>query len=853
VSHAAILPDHHGGAPGNELVSRTNETDEDEHDLNSFMYQTVGHQVIPLYAEATGIPLYRQAITGGAAHHGKDYFRSRRSTASGPGGDAGPAAPDRRRESGDRDDTPPEEAGDDDPDETESMIPLLRAIKKAHPEANAICAGAILSTYQRTRVESVALRLGLTPLAYLWKFPTLPVPGPADPVAGSGDAQLLDDMAAVGLEARIIKVASGGLDDSFLWTDVASAAGKARLARAMRRFGAAETGAVIGEGGEFETLVLDGPPALFRRRIVVVEEDRRVVREGGGSAWLSLRGAGLEEKGEEVDGSGEGGAGGSPRVPDLLDPRFVAVLDVLSSPEGGDSGLDLQASFDAETENTPRLGTLQASASEKLQQWSFVSSTKQAASNEAETRSIVDQIRHRLQQHALPPSAILNATVLLRRMADFPAVNAIYSTLFDGAPNPPSRVTISCGDALSSVAAAADAADVAIAVHLTVHTAAEQLLQPGLRQGLHVQSRSYWAPANIGPYSQAISVPLASLEGEGTEGEERDGDGDVSSGEGTARLVSVAGQIPLVPATMELPPLSLGDGGAESEGDSVLRLQLALSLQHLWRIGGEVGVQWWSSAVAYFPASASASVSGEEETEEGKGVEMAAKARLASRAWRAAHVSASDNGDEDEEDDENGPDLWDRRYNPEYMTFAGGDGGEKTGPPALPDRSVLRVMETSKDVVPPLFAAEVDELPRGAGVEWHAHLGVACAREGSVGVREMRLAVPASEGKEVAVSQIIVGSGEGGGVRFVQTVVAEGFGGGGRLGGHGQAARVALGQLGDVGSAGELAAVVRYVDVGVLRAGEGERVVGPMVPCRSLWNGRGERLAAVTVYQSVFE
>jgi diphthine-ammonia ligase len=187
------------------------------------------------------------------------------------------------------------------------------------------------------------------------------------------------------------------------------------------------------------------------------------------------------------------------------------------------------------------------------------------------------------------------------------------------------------------------------------------------------------------------------------------------------------------------------------------------------------------------------------------------------------------------------------------MTFAGGDGGEKTGPPALPDRSVLRVMETSKDVVPPLFAAEVDELPRGAGVEWHAHLGVACAREGSVGVREMRLAVPASEGKEVAVSQIIVGSGEGGGVRFVQTVVAEGFGGGGRLGGHGQAARVALGQLGDVGSAGELAAVVRYVDVGVLRAGEGERVVGPMVPCRSLWNGRGERLAAVTVYQSVFE
>jgi diphthine-ammonia ligase len=64
---------------------------------------------------------------------------------------------------------------------------------------------------------------------------------------------------------------------------------------------------------------------------------------------------------------------------------------------------------------------------------------------------------------------------------------------------------------------------------------------------------------------------------------------------------------------------------------------------------------------------------------------------------------------------------------------------------------------------------------------------------------------------------------------------------------------VALGQLGDIGSAGELAVVVRYVDAGMLRADGGERVVGPIIPCRSLWDGQGERLAAVTVYQSVFE
>ncbi len=50
-----------GGRPG----------DDDEVDLNSFMYQTVGHQVTPLYAKATGIPLYRQPIAGSAIQHAR--------------------------------------------------------------------------------------------------------------------------------------------------------------------------------------------------------------------------------------------------------------------------------------------------------------------------------------------------------------------------------------------------------------------------------------------------------------------------------------------------------------------------------------------------------------------------------------------------------------------------------------------------------------------------------------------------------------------------------------------------------------------------------------------------------------
>ena len=118
--------------------------EEHEQDLNSFMYQTVGHTVIPLYETALGIPLYRQQILGSAIQTGTSYSHHLAATT------------------------------EDGTDEAESLMPLLQRIMAAHPDANALSSGAILSTYQRTRLESVALRLGLTPLSYLWQYPNLP-------------------------------------------------------------------------------------------------------------------------------------------------------------------------------------------------------------------------------------------------------------------------------------------------------------------------------------------------------------------------------------------------------------------------------------------------------------------------------------------------------------------------------------------------------------------------------------------------------------------------------------------------------------------------------------------------------
>ncbi|KAJ0160859.1 Diphthine--ammonia ligase [Colletotrichum tanaceti] len=625
--------------------------DDDDVDLNSFMYQTVGHQVIPLYADATGLPLYRQPIYGGAKYDGRDYDSQ---AASARNGDA---------------------SSNLDADETESMVPLLRAIMADYPEANALCAGAILSTYQRTRVESVALRLGLTPLAYLWKYPALPpvVPGVVE------DAQLLHDMAAAGLDARVIKVASAGLDDDFLWEKVSSISGASRVKRALRKFGAAE-GSVIGEGGEFETLVLDGPPSLFRKAIEVPESGRRVVREGGGTSWLSFQGASVREKPAPETDMGESCS--PPRLPDVLDPRFRSLLDSPPQPEEDLSDSDF-AKGDGKTSALSK-------ASYDDIHWSLDARAEpgQRLSVQQQTEEIVRQVRGRLASHSppLPTTAITNTIIALSSMSDFPVVNKIYSKLFQH-PNPPSRVTISCGDLQAGSA---------INIHLTV----KPRLEHRERNGLHVQSRSYWAPANIGPYSQAIDVPLAVQGGSLS----RDGQDNIPAG---TRSVTIAGQIPLVPASMILPVQKTGN----------LEMQVVLSLQHLWRIAAEMKVQLWTSAVAYFPQTP-------------EDADKRRQSRLAAAAWKGAHAP----DDDEDADNEGGPDLWDRKFNPAYMSL----GDDAAAPRKLPDWSVVRGAAEEGDggdgrkPVPPFFAVEVEELPRQAGVEWHAHLGISGLAPSSV-------------------------------------------------------------------------------------------------------------------------
>ncbi|KAF7892774.1 uncharacterized protein EAF02_000312 [Botrytis sinoallii] len=608
---------------------QTEESDgihKDENDLNSFMYQTVGHTIIPLYEEALGIPLYRQAIVGSAVQTGTSYDHADL-TSSGA----------------------EELVEKTDGDETESLVPLLQRIKDAHPEANALSTGAILSTYQRTRVESVAIRLGLVPLSFLWQYPILP-PGM--------QISLLQDMQAVGLDARIIKVASGGLDESFLWENVASEKGMRRVERAMKRFSIDGDGAVLGEGGEFETLVVDGPSWLFKKRIVVKTEDTRIVREGGGSAWIQIRKASLVDK-ESIENKES-----SCRVPELFDQRSLETLSALDKNDH---------SYDLSTSSTPGSGSLASPMWElkslsangiegrNMIHWTIIPESASCSSILDEAKSVVESIKARLNQASLKTSDIVSTMIMLRSMEDFTTINKIYGTLFPH-PNPPSRVTISCGSSMPL--------NKSLIIHLTLHVPSAT---SSPRKALHVQSRSYWAPANIGPYSQASSIP---------------------SSLSSSQTLTVAGQIPLIPHTMLLPTSS-------PSSSPPFHISTILSLQHLLRIADATSIKWFTSACIYIPTPPPTS--------------PPILSKIAYQAWK--HIHAPPSHDSDHDSDAEPRDLWEEKFRYSNTTPLSNEHATTT----YPDHDIL---QSNPLTIPPFWTAEVESLPRGSEVEWHAHVGV---------------------------------------------------------------------------------------------------------------------------------
>jgi ABC transporter with metal-binding/Fe-S-binding domain ATP-binding protein len=125
----------------------------------------------------------------------------------------------------------------------EELQPLEAALEELATELDGriagLTAGAVESEYQTSRIEAMADRLDADLFAPLWQ---------RDPVT------LAEEMLDAGFEITIIQVAAAGLDESWLGRTL-DADALAELQELNDEYGVH----VLGEGGEFETFVTDGP------------------------------------------------------------------------------------------------------------------------------------------------------------------------------------------------------------------------------------------------------------------------------------------------------------------------------------------------------------------------------------------------------------------------------------------------------------------------------------------------------------------------------------------------------------------------------------------------------------------
>jgi len=129
----------------------------------------------------------------------------------------------------------------------EGELDALRRIFRRVP-VDGVVVGALASDYQHQRVNRIADEMGLRVFAPLWRH---------DP------RRLVRDYLAAGFEIVFSSVSAEGFDASWLgrrWDD--------RVVEDLLRLQETHGVHPCGEGGEFETLVLDAPP--FQRRIEIL-------------------------------------------------------------------------------------------------------------------------------------------------------------------------------------------------------------------------------------------------------------------------------------------------------------------------------------------------------------------------------------------------------------------------------------------------------------------------------------------------------------------------------------------------------------------------------------------------------
>jgi ABC transporter with metal-binding/Fe-S-binding domain ATP-binding protein len=150
----------------------------------------------------------------------------------------------------------------------EELIDLEEAL--ASMDIDGVCSGAVKSSYQHERITALCDKLGLECIAPLWQR----------------DERTLIHEAASVLDIIIIGVYAWGLGQDLLGRHIDSDL-LAFLDRAHERYGVN----YVGEGGEYETYVVDAPQ--FSKRIRIIDSSVVWERDSG---YLSITDATLENK-----------------------------------------------------------------------------------------------------------------------------------------------------------------------------------------------------------------------------------------------------------------------------------------------------------------------------------------------------------------------------------------------------------------------------------------------------------------------------------------------------------------------------------------------------------------------------
>jgi ABC transporter with metal-binding/Fe-S-binding domain ATP-binding protein len=151
----------------------------------------------------------------------------------------------------------------------EEVEDLGRLLEKLHVEG--VVSGAIASSYQKQRIDRLCEKLGMVSLAPLWGI---------EPIA------VLRELQDLQFQAIITAVFAYGFNEEWLGRTVDNQTVK-ELENLNRRYGIS----IVGEGGEYESFVLDGP--IFKKRIRIVEAEKTWKNQTG---YYNIKKAELESK-----------------------------------------------------------------------------------------------------------------------------------------------------------------------------------------------------------------------------------------------------------------------------------------------------------------------------------------------------------------------------------------------------------------------------------------------------------------------------------------------------------------------------------------------------------------------------